>query len=307
MIKREENELNFRTLEADEIECRAILVNNSCIEIFLHCRAETCTKLLNETVGPMGWEKEYTNNNRNCIVRIWDERKNRMIAKEDCGGSPTEVEGLKGQASNGFKRVCALGWGLGIELYSQPKIRISVNDDNTTLDRHGTLIVCENYSVSKITFDENKKITFVEIVDSTGQVVYPVKKIVNSEEVVPTDNVVLENADADADECVEDKVDSEDVNVADNTQESEIIENLPDNTDGFEEPEDCTKQVMPFETESPAKVIEREARRTNTSIPSILQAMKIDSLEKVDEVEAAVVDSVIAKLKARPDYKKKAK
>lgn len=302
MIKREDNELNFRTLEANEIECRAVLANTK-IEIFLHCRAETCTKVLNETVGPMGWEKEYTNNNRNCIVRIWDEKKNRMIAKEDCGGSPTEVEGLKGQASNGFKRVCALGWGLGIELYSQPKISVSVNDDNTTLDKHGALSICETYSVSKIEFDQNKKITMVEIVDSTGNVVYPVGKIMNSDDIMPETKVSMDIVDEDdSDVEPDDEVVNETPNIE---QESEIVETLPDNTDGFEEPEDCTTQVMPFETESPAKVIEREARRTNTSLPSILQAMKIDSLDKVDEVDASVIEGVIAKLKSRPDYKKK--
>jgi uncharacterized membrane protein YczE len=61
----------------------------------------------------MGWEKEYTNGNKNCIVRIWDKDTQRMIAKEDCGGPLTEIDGHKGQASNGFKRACALGWGLG--------------------------------------------------------------------------------------------------------------------------------------------------------------------------------------------------
>ena len=113
------SKLEFRNLYAEEIECKATVVGSQ-IEIALHCRAETCTQLLNEVVGPMDWEKEYTNNNRNCIVRIWDKEKQRMISKEDCGGGQTEVDGLKGQASNGFKRVCALGWGLGIELYSQP-------------------------------------------------------------------------------------------------------------------------------------------------------------------------------------------
>lgn len=164
--------INFRMLNADEISCKATVENNKWISIALHVKASTCTNLLNETVGEYNWEKSYTNGNKNCIVRVWDDEKKMMISKEDCGGPLTEVDGAKGQASNGFKRVCSLGWGLGIELYSQPNIRFPITDENTTLDSRGNLIVYETYSVAEIEYDDERKIKRCVLKDSKNRVVY---------------------------------------------------------------------------------------------------------------------------------------
>ena len=272
------NELKFRTLYAEEIECKATVMGSQ-VEIALHCRAETCTQLLNEIVGPMDWEKEYTNNNRNCIVRIWDKEKQRMISKEDCGGGQTEVEGLKGQASNGFKRVCALGWGLGIELYSQPEIRIPLTDDNSTMDKHGDPIVSERYRVSEIAYDK-KKITEVVIVDAKNNVVWP-------------------RVEAPL-------VDTEPEVVINSQPEDDIVDELPDNTDQYESPEMYERQSAPYseETTDYATIIAQELQRTHIRQNDILKLLKIDSLDKIDEADEEEVLSVIEKLKARPTYSK---
>lgn len=277
------NELKFRTLYAEEIECKATVMGSQ-IEIALHCRAETCTQLLNEIVGPMDWEKEYTNNNRNCIVRIWDKEKQRMISKEDCGGGQTEVEGLKGQASNGFKRVCALGWGLGIELYSQPEIRIPLTDDNSTMDKHGQPVVSERYRVSEITYSDKRKITSVTVVDSKGNVVWPFTE-------APLMDSIDEYQDAPAP--------TEDLTV----DEDDIVEDLPDNTDQYEAPEEYETQVAPY-SEDYATVIRKELVRTHIREADILKALQIDSLDKIDDADEDVVQGVIAKLKSRPTFQK---
>ena len=290
-MKNNDNELTFRTLEAEEIECKPTIVANQ-IEIALHCRAETCTKILNETVGPLGWEKEYTNNNRNCIVRIWDDKKNRMITKEDCGGGPTEIDGLKGQASNGFKRVCALGWGLGIELYSQPSIKIPVTEDNVTCDRLNNMVVTEKYSVAEIEY-ENRKISKVVIVDSHGNVIYPY---------APVSVENLTEPDPARTEVVLTTATEHEAEIAD--AEADIVDELPDNTDGYNESEAFMNQTLPFSKENPGAVILQEVKRTNTRLGDVLRAMKIDSIDKVDEVDEALVQSVIDKLKTRPTFKK---
>lgn len=277
------NELKFRTLYAEEIECKATVMGSQ-IEIALHCRAETCTQLLNEIVGPMDWEKEYTNNNRNCIVRIWDKEKQRMISKEDCGGGQTEVEGLKGQASNGFKRVCALGWGLGIELYSQPEIRIPLTDDNSTMDKHGQPVVSERYRVSEITYSDKRKITSVTVVDSKGNVVWPFTE-------APLMDSIDEYQDAPAP--------TDDLTV----DEDDIVEDLPDNTDQYEAPEEYETQVAPY-SEDYATVIRKELVRTHIREADILKALQIDSLDKIDDADEDVVQGVIAKLKSRPTFQK---
>lgn len=282
------SKLNFRTLYAEEIECKATAIGSQ-VEIVLHCRAETCTKLLNEVVGPMDWEKEYTNNNRNCIVRIWDSEKQRMISKEDCGGGQTEVEGLKGQASNGFKRVCALGWGLGIELYSQPEIRIPLTDDNSTVDRHNQPTITERYHVSEITYaQEDKKILSVVIADSKGNVVWPY---------VPAPVM-------DASEAPVDTMPVDTLTVAEEDEE-DIVDELPDNTDQYETPEAYSPQPAAYaEDEDYAVVILAELRRTHIRQSDILKALHIDSLDKIDEADEDVVKSVIEKLKGRPTYQK---
>lgn len=330
-------DLNFRTLEAHEIDCKATVVENK-VEIVLHSKAATCTKLLNEIVGVMNWEKEYTSGNKNCIVRIWDKDKNMWVSKEDCGGPLTDVEGHKGQASNGFKRVCALGWGLGIELYSQPEIRIAMTDDNTIYDSKG-FIVKEKYSVKEIAYDEERNITKCVIVDSEGNVVYdgpnekglsnvvPEQKkeekliipedadVVNNEETEEMDDEELEEkikaaeSDTHVKSVVEPKEEipvepAKEVDVTQETNEDDVPEDLPDNTDGYSEADAFEEQLPPFSIDYKS-VFEKEIERTNTKKTDVLKVLNIESFDDVDKVSAELLESTLAKLKARKTYVKK--
>lgn len=282
--------LNFRALRPDEIECKAIVEGNK-IEISLHCKAATCTKMLNEQVGPLNWEKEYSNGNKNCIVRIWDSEKQRMISKEDCGGPLTDIDGHKGQASNGFKRVCALGWGLGIELYSQPHIALAKTDNNVVYDDKGHPIVSEHYSVSAIVYDEEKRMTMCVIVDSKGRVVYD----------WPNGNNVI---DACQDEDDEPIIVPEDADmVSDDGNEYE--DDLPDNTDGFDEVvDDCSTQPTPFGAVNYQKELESEIRRTHVKKADVLKVLKIASFDELGAVSEELLDETLRKLKAVKTYSK---
>lgn len=282
-------ELNFRTLRADEIECKATIVGNM-IEISLHSQAHTCTRILNEVVGPMGWEKEYTNGNKNCIVRIWDSDKNRMVSKEDCGGPLTEIDGHKGQASNGFKRVCALGWGLGIELYSQPTIMLPVTDDNITYDAKGIATVSERYSVQTIEYDEHKYITRCVIVNAKRVPVYD----------GPNENGESNIAPPEVEE--DDLVIPEDADMQ--NSEDDFDDDLPDNTDGFDDVDDGDRQPAPFTGVDYPKEIEAEIKRTRVKRADVLKVLKIDSFEKLHEVDDVLLDETLRKLKAMKTYSK---
>ena len=329
-------ELNFRTFTADEIECKAVVVGNV-IEVSLYAKAHICTRILNKTVGPMGWEKVYTNGNRNCIVRIWDTDKQMMISKEDCGGPMTDVDGAKGQASNGFKRVCALGWGLGIELYSQPNIKFPTNDSNTVLDGKNGMIVTENYSVKEIKYNDEKEIVKVVIVDSNGRVVYDgpdeggKSRVDYPEEedevlIIPEDDYneeeEVENDEYDDQEdatsvaekpviveSVETKpeynVETED---KDYSNAEAFEDDLPDNTDGYEDSavEECEPQPMPFSEKKMTyrEEIEAEIARTHVKRSDVLKSMGITSFDELNTVYEEVVIETIKKLKALKTYSK---
>jgi hypothetical protein len=283
-------ELNFRTLRASEIECKAIVVERK-LEISLHTTAAVCTRILNETVGPMNWEKEYTNGNKNCVVRIWDEERNRMISKEDCGGSLTEVDGLKGQASNGFKRVCALGWGLGIELYTQPEILLPANDDNTIVDNKGWTVV-EKYYVKEIEYDDDKHITRCVIIDSHGAVVYDGPNAEGKSNVIPT--VVEEHIDIPDDADIK------------NSEESPLSDDLPDNTDGMDDAiDDFMSQSAPYGGVDYIKEIEKEIQRTHVRRSDVLKALKIESFDDIGTVAEDLLDETLRRLQAVKTYHKK--
>lgn len=98
----------FRKLKADEIDCRIATVKEKGVQLLLYKDARVDQNILDETVGPMNWQRRHTRENANCIVSIWDEEKKQWIEKEDTGTvSYTEKE--KGLASDSFKRACSTG------------------------------------------------------------------------------------------------------------------------------------------------------------------------------------------------------
>ena len=120
--------MKFRSLRADEIECRIGTVKKAeegkkgGVQLLLYKDARCDMKLLDETVGPMNWKKAYTRDNQNCTVSIWDPDKEQWISKEDVG-TESNTEAEKGLASDSFKRAC-VNWGIGRELYTTPFIWI---------------------------------------------------------------------------------------------------------------------------------------------------------------------------------------
>lgn len=153
--------MEFRTLEADEIDCRISRINKQYISMLLYKDARVDQNILDATVGRMNWQRHHSRDNANCIVSIWDEDKYQWIEKEDTG-KESFSEAEKGLASDSFKRAC-FNWGIGRELYTAPEIIFrrnlaNVTDDNKCYDK---------FYVKHIAYDDNRNITELTIVNNT--------------------------------------------------------------------------------------------------------------------------------------------
>ena len=159
----------FRTLRADEIECRISQIKESGLSLLLYKDARCDQNILDEVVGPLGWKREHTRDNRNCIVSIWDSEKQQWIGKEDTG-TESNTEKEKGLASDSFKRAC-VNWGIGRELYTAPFIWIPAKECNLKESR-GKLACYDRFTVKGIGYTDGV-ITGLEIKNqATGKVCY---------------------------------------------------------------------------------------------------------------------------------------
>ena len=124
---------------------------------------------LDDVCGALGWKREHTRDNANCIVSIWDENKKQWVSKEDTG-TESNTEKEKGQASDSFKRAC-FNWGIGRELYDYPLIQIKLNDSE--FDK----VTCKptfNFKLKEwkwfTQFTESGKISYLGVKDNNGVV-----------------------------------------------------------------------------------------------------------------------------------------
>lgn len=162
-------DFKFRDLRADEIECRVSQINGSGLTLLLYKDARCDMNILDETIGPMNWQRHHDRDNANCTVSVWDQDKTQWISKEDTG-TESNTEAEKGLASDSFKRAC-FNWGIGRELYTAPRIWISKECYNPDT-KNGKYITYDRFKVSEITI-EGKKITALKILNETnGEIVF---------------------------------------------------------------------------------------------------------------------------------------
>ena len=154
-------ELKFRTLNANEIDCRVATINQKGLTLLLYKDARVDQNILDETVGSMNWQRHHSRDNANCTVALWDEDKRQWIEKVDTGKeSFTEAE--KGLASDSFKRAC-FNWGIGRELYSAPFIWISAENADIKQGGSGKFQCYDKFVVEQILYDENRNIVALSI------------------------------------------------------------------------------------------------------------------------------------------------
>ena len=162
--------MKFRTLRADEIECRVATANKqSGASLLLYKDARADMIILDETVGAENWTRRHTRDNANCIVSIWDSEKSQWIDKEDTG-TESNTEKEKGLASDSFKRAC-VNWGIGRELYTAPFIWVNADKINW-YSKNGKDYPKDRFKVKEIEYDESRNICRLAIVNQNGVVVY---------------------------------------------------------------------------------------------------------------------------------------
>ncbi|WP_320986309.1 hypothetical protein [Hungatella effluvii] len=169
--------LKFRLLNADEIDCRIATVTAYGVALLLYKDARVDQNILDETVGPFGWQRRHCRENANCIVSIWDSEKNQWIEKEDTG-TESNTEKEKGLASDSFKRAC-FNWGIGRELYTAPRVFIGNQKCKVEEieDRGRKKYVCrDQFYVSRIGYDDNRIINALEIKKRGGVVVFSTQR-----------------------------------------------------------------------------------------------------------------------------------
>ena len=154
-------QVNFRTLKANEIDCRVNQISEKGLTLLLYKDARCDMNILDETVGATNWKRQHTRDNANCIVSIYDEDKKEWVSKEDTGTeSYTEKE--KGLASDSFKRAC-VNWGIGRELYTAPFIYIPADKAKIIKNQSGKFTTYDKFRVEAIEYNADKEITKISI------------------------------------------------------------------------------------------------------------------------------------------------
>lgn len=115
-----------KPLTVDQIEFRIQSINKGGYATILAYKDARCDmQVLNKVCGPLNWKREHSRDNHNCTVSIYNSDIGQWVGKEDTG-TESMAEAQKGLASDSFKR-SGTNWGIGIELYDYPDIKIQLN------------------------------------------------------------------------------------------------------------------------------------------------------------------------------------
>lgn len=159
----------FRTLRADEIECRVGAVTDKGVSLLMYKDARVDMRLLDEVVGAENWQRkhELIDGQLFCTVSIRDE-KGEWVGKQDVG-TESNTEKEKGRASDAFKRAC-FNWGVGRELYSCPFVWVNLAQNEWKSNAYGKSQPRVKFHVSEIAYDDNRNVSRLVIVDDSGKV-----------------------------------------------------------------------------------------------------------------------------------------
>ena len=155
------NRISWDLMRPQDIEIRPAMVKDGKATLLLYQNSRTAMDALDRNFGEFGWKISYKSvgNQIYGCLSIKDPDTGEWISKEDTG-EESNISAQKGQSSDILKR-CAVRFGYARELYSAP--RIVVEDD-----KYGNT----GYKVSRIEYNENREIIFLEIVNRFGKIVY---------------------------------------------------------------------------------------------------------------------------------------
>lgn len=171
--------MEFRSLRPDEVECRVQSVKQNGCSVLLFKDARCDMRILDETVGPENWQKEFYECKGTLFCRVGIrvrrtfntkvEPYDEWVWKSDAG-EPSNTSAQKGEASDAFKRAC-FNWNIGRELYSAPFIWLPESACRIQNAR-GKYVCYDRFSVADMSVRYGK-IAYLKIVnDSTRRVCY---------------------------------------------------------------------------------------------------------------------------------------
>ena len=176
--------IEFRTLQADEIEVRIAKVTQYGATALLYKTARADMNIIDETVGSENWYNTYQEIKGNlfCTLYVRESTDKEFIGKQDCGIESREDGGneKKGETSDAFKRA-STRFGIGRELYSAPRITLDLPREQ---DNSGRWKLKRNVyiDVSEVEYDERRRISKL-VLTASGKAIYvfPASEIPESE------------------------------------------------------------------------------------------------------------------------------
>lgn len=168
--------MEFRTLKADEIECKINTINDKGLSLLLYKTARADMNILDEVVGAENWQRDHKDCKGNlfCGIGIWDKDKKQWIWKYDCGVESAFGDKEKGEASDSFKRA-GFNWGIGRELYTSPFIYIPADKVKITKNNKGVFITYDKFYVEAIEYNEKREIAKLSIKNNRNERVFLIK------------------------------------------------------------------------------------------------------------------------------------
>ena len=158
-----ERNIKFRTLRANEIVCRPQGLGDkypNLVKILLYIDSRAVTNFLDEAIGNLNWQMELGTAGGQMVgkLSIKNPENGEWVSKSDTG-SESNIEAEKGLVSDIYKR-CLSRWGV-TELYTGPSIVFEKDK-----------VDYEHLKVSKIEYNEQRRISALELKDKKGNVVY---------------------------------------------------------------------------------------------------------------------------------------
>lgn len=162
------NSYNVRKLKASEIEIKPCQVakDQSWVQVLLYKTSRVDMQILTEMYGSK-WKSSYqmVGDSLFCTISVYDNELGEWISRTDCGEKDAGISEEKSYATSAFKRA-ATQFGIGIELYSTPKIKFPTNQ-NWFYNNKLTM----TFELSSIEWDGDNLKELV-IVDRFGNIVY---------------------------------------------------------------------------------------------------------------------------------------
>ena len=278
-----------RLLRADEIECRVSIINERGLALLLFKDARVDQKILDETFTPFGWRRTHQSieGNLYCTVEVWDKEKSQWIAKQDVG-TTSYSEKEKGQASDSFKRAC-FNWGIGRELYTAPFIWITAEAVKIQ-KKDNKFVTSEKFSVEAISYNEQREIIELVIVNGRGCKVYEMRQSISTGQ----QNLMGQRSSAEQKNLAERRSSTEQKNLAERRSSTEQKSLAGQQSQTGQKAPVRQEEKKGGITDMQREALQKELERTGVPIETVLARYKI---QKIGEMTADIYLKALNSLK----------